>query len=457
MMGRLFWKFFFFILLAQLMVTLTIGISFWIKNHQNDYPHPFPPAFGMHEDMVINAAASTLQYGGIDAFKSLLNADPHYANIYVIDEQDNDILGRHVDPAWTKYIHQHKQQSLPWEIKSVTLDHHPYFVFNTRPDFHRPPPDFMGGDAPPNMPPPEGPVFHLVPIVAAVIASLLFAAILAWYFSKPIQHLRTAFKAIASGNFNPKTTQIMGKRSDELADLSHDVDNMAQQISTLIDGQQRLLHDVSHELRSPLARMQVLIGLARQQPEKATALFERIEHESFRMDELIDELLTLSRLEAGVKHPLTEETDIGDLLTEIIDDARLEAEVKHCQIDWQGEMNIPVICNPEMMYRAIENVVRNAVKHTKDNTTVTIESILDQEKKQLHLNVTDCGSGVPNNALEAIFKPFYRVPNAANRTEGYGIGLAIAQQVIKTYGGQIKAVNRPEGGLCVSIVLPVVI
>lgn len=173
------------------------------------------------------------------------------------------------------------------------------------------------------------------------------------------------------------------------------------------------------------------------------------------MDELIDELLTLSRLEAGVKHPLTEETDIAALLSDIVDDAELEAAAKQCVIDYQSNANVSILCNPEMMYRAIENVVRNAVKHTSTNSTVTIETSINPLKNQFHLSIKDAGSGIPNNSLEAIFTPFYRVPNAANRTEGYGIGLAIAHQVIKTYGGQIKASNRPEGGLCVDITLPV--
>lgn len=462
-MGRLFWKFFFFILLAQLLATLTIGSTFWLKDHTQGHHFP-PPHHGSPPiDLITEAAASTLQYGGITAFQSLLE-NLHIAHlIYAVDEQGQDILQRPVDQAiiqqarqWlddkNEFTHTH-------DIVNISGQH--YVVLAALLDHPMPPPPdsyFMQEEPPPHdmngMPPPDAPFMHLIPIISAIMASLIFAVILAWYFSKPIKNLRTAFKAVANGNFQPEAAKVMGKRSDELADLSHDVDNMAQQIHNLMNGQQRLLHDVSHELRSPLARMQVLIGLAKQQPEKTDALMERIEKESFRMDELVDELLTLSRLEAGVQQPLSELIDVEGLLADIVEDAELEANAKQCHIDLTGQTHAVVTGNTEMLYRAIENVIRNAVKHTQPDSHITILTSVDSTQSLLTISVMDCGPGVPNNSLEAIFKPFFRIKNAANN-DGYGIGLAIAHQVIKTHGGSIKASNRPEGGLQVDITLPV--
>ena len=281
--------------------------------------------------------------------------------------------------------------------------------------------------------------------------SLVFAALLAWYFSKPIRSLRAAFEAAADGCLDELVEPKMGKRRDELADLGRDFDSMAQRLKSLMDGQRRLLHDVSHELRSPLARLQAAIGLARQQPERLDDTLARIERESVRMDKLVSELLTLSRLEAGMAGKLDEDVDLNELLANVVDDARFEAETSGCRVEFEARGNAVVRGNAELLHRAVENVVRNALKHSPVDGLVSIA--LDVNDK-VAISVSDEGAGVPESELHAIFEPFFR-GNQTNAPDGHGLGLAISQRVIIAHKGHIFASNRAVGGLCVTLSLPV--
>ncbi len=247
---------------------------------------------------------------------------------------------------------------------------------------------------------------------------------------------------------------VMGKRRDELADLGHDFDRMVRQLRALMDGQRRLLHDVSHELRSPLARLQAAIGLARQQPDKLENSLDRIEQEGTRMDKLVGELLTLSRLEAGVITSMDEEILIEELVDNIVKDARFEAEARRIQVNMTGNYAAMIKGNIEMLHWAIENVVRNAVKHTGDGTQVSVVGCVDIKKGSLVLSILDDGPGVPEAELDTIFEPFFR-GRTAKGTDGHGLGLAIARRIVEAYGGTIHAANRPNKGLRIEIMLPV--
>lgn len=368
-MGRLFWKFFFFIWLAQLTTVVGVSTTFWLKNHEL-----FSPIFEHGE------GRAPPPEGG--AFPAAAPSSPQ-------------VIRRH-GPG-----------------------HH----------------------------------FPLEPIIAGLFASLGFAALLARYFSKPIHSLRSAFESVSVGNLDVHLGTVMGKRRDELADLGHDFDRMVRQLRALMDGQRRLLHDVSHELRSPLARLQAAIGLARQQPEKLENSLDRIEREGMRMDKLVGELLTLSRLEAGVIASTKEELNIDDLVNDIVKDARFEAEARGITVDMIGNCAAMIRGDIELLHWAIENVVRNAVKHTPDGTQVSVDGRLDVKKGSLLLSVLDEGPGVPASELSAIFEPFFR-GRRTKLSDGHGLGLAIARRVVETYGGTIHAANRPNGGLRIDIVLP---
>jgi signal transduction histidine kinase len=295
------------------------------------------------------------------------------------------------------------------------------------------------------------PLTPFIPLAAALVASLLFAALLAWYFSRPIRSLRQAFEAASHGDLAPRFADT-GKRGDELTDLGRDFDRMTARLRSLMDGQRRLLHDVSHEMRSPLARLQAAIGLAHQNPARMAASFERIERESVRMDKLVDELLTLSRLEAGALAGSREEIDVAELLHGIVGDAQFEAATQGRTVTALGTADVLLLGQPDLLARAIENVVRNAIKHSPEGETIVVESAA--REGTLQVRVLDRGPGVAPPDLQAIFEPFFRSSGTEKDVEGHGLGLAIARQVVQQHGGTIDAANREGGGLCVEIALP---
>jgi len=177
-----------------------------------------------------------------------------------------------------------------------------------------------------SQPPPPKP--FVIPETIDVVASLGCAALLAWLLSKPISNLRSALSDAAAGNLDIRVADRMGFGNDELKDLGAEFDNMISRLQTVITAQRQLLYDVSHEIRSPMARIQAAVGLAHRQPGQALALMERIERECVRVDRLVDEMLALSRLQAGVDNRLSEEFDVHELLADIVDDAQFEASAK---------------------------------------------------------------------------------------------------------------------------------
>jgi len=493
-MGRLFWKFFLSILLAQVAATVGIGGTFWLKDRARQQKaadlDTSPPA-----RMAIDAAAATLEFGGSAALRSLLGGMERH-RVLAVDDSGQDLLGRAVNPAMLAEARtlagrddaRHVARKMTGADGRAYLlflpsgEHGPRFklglgegpgLFEPHgpPRFadDRPPPDWRpdaGANAgqtgaPPALhdipaPPPEphgDPRYRaFIPLAAATLASLLFAFLLAWYFSRPIRDLRLAFAAAAGGDLAPRFAGG-GKRRDELSDLGREFDHMTGRLRNLIDGQTRLLHDVSHELRSPLARLQAAIGLAHQRPDNVAASLERIERESVRMDKLVGELLTLSRLEAGALSAASEELCIADLVDEIVADARFEASARGVTIDADGALDAHVCGQPDLLGRALENVVRNAVKHSPDGGAVQLELSTIDAGRKLRIVVSDRGPGVPADDLQAIFEPFFRSA-AQNGAEGHGLGLAIARHVVQAHRGGIAARNREGGGLCVEIVLP---
>lgn len=450
-MGRLFWKFFFFILLAQLTTIVGVSITFWLEHRAMDTKQAgidrSPPA-----GFLVEAAAATLQYGGVPALRGLLGGVTQ-PRVYAVDEKNRELLGRHVEAAMIEQVRQALEAApSPHAVRKVNgADGHVYLLFLPLPGNR-----LDAGPPPGGRPrPPDGRHIPIEPIVATMLASLIFAALLAWYFSKPIRNLHSAFEAAATGNLAVRLGPAMGKRRDELADLGRDFDRMASHLFALMDGQRRLLHDVSHELRSPLARLQAAIGLARQQPEKLEAFLERIEREGVRMNKLVGELLTLSRLEAGVTGSMEEEINMGELIADVINDASFEAEAHGRTVAFTGGGEAVVRGNAELLHRAIENVIRNAVKHTPEGGSVIVDARLDAQERNLYLSVTDQGPGIPEGDLREIFEPFFRGKEMINSTDGHGLGLAISRRVAEAHGGSIHASNLTGGGLCVEIVLPV--
>jgi two-component system OmpR family sensor kinase len=533
--GRLFWKFFFSILLAQVVAAVGIGGAVWLKNRESATPRQQDIDTGPRAEDAIESAAATLEFGGVHALQSLLeNMNRH--RVYAVDEMGRELLDRIVKPAMMMearlMLKQDGAQRVVREVKAA--DGHRYVLFlpsrehlggmpagehlmsgaalsalpgmpgprfgGRRPDDWRGPgpgsapvpgPVNAGaaqrpsGPRPPDAGPggpgdtargpgdagrgpgPDGrgpgmqgpprfqPLTPFVPIAAAVLASLLFAALLAWYFARPIRSLRQAFEAASQGELAPRFAHAKGKRGDELSDLGRDFDRMTARLRSLMDAQTRLLHDVSHELRSPLARLQAAIGLAHQQPDKARASMERIERESVRMDKLVGELLTLARLEAGALNASKEEISMAELMDEIVGDAEFEAASHDRAIELRGSADVAVNGHADLLARAVENIVRNAIKHSPAGGIVRVELDTDEATDRLHIRVLDRGPGVAPADLAAIFEPFFRSSDTLKDVEGHGLGLAIAQQVVQAHGGSVAARNREDGGLCVEIVLPI--
>lgn len=301
--------------------------------------------------------------------------------------------------------------------------------------------------------PPRPPIY--APLGAGIFASLAAAALVARSLSRPIRSLQQAFEAVARGKLDTRVSPLIGNRHDELSDLGAGFDRMTGELERLVEAQRRLLHDVSHELRSPLARLQAAIGLARQSPAKLEATLERIEKESARLDGLVGGLLALSRLESPAADlGPAEPVDLVELASAVAEEARFEAQAAGRDVAFAGR-GVAVLDAPaEPFLRAFENVVRNAVKFTAPGTTVEVDAGPAPDGSTFEIRVADRGPGVVREDLERIFEPFYRGENAA-RAGGSGLGLAIARRAIEAHGGTIRAANRVGGGLTVEIRVPV--
>jgi two-component system sensor histidine kinase CpxA len=245
-----------------------------------------------------------------------------------------------------------------------------------------------------------------------------------------------------------------------MAELVRDFDRMAERLESLVNAQSRLLKDISHELRSPLARLNVALELARQRtgPDAESAL-ERIERESNRLNELIGQLLTIARLESGSDSLHKASIHLEELVQEIAKDAAFEAQARHAHVDCVIVDECTVVGNAALLQSAIENVVRNATRYTRENTEVQVrlEAVHSSSGLQAVVRVTDSGPGVPEESLKKLFTPFYRIGDDRGRaTGGVGLGLAITERAVLLHGGTVCASNRPQGGLMVEIRIPAI-
>jgi signal transduction histidine kinase len=296
-------------------------------------------------------------------------------------------------------------------------------------------------------------------LIIAVLSSGLVCYFLAWYMTKPVTRLRAATQQLAGGDLTARAGVPDNRRHDEIGGLVRDFDTMATRLENLVKAQSRLLNDISHELRSPLARLNVALGLARQRsgPESA-AMLERIELEAARLNELIGRLLTLARMEDGEQRIPSTPVLLDEVILTVTEDAEFEAQARHCHVHGEiPEGSWAVRGDASLLHSAIENVVRNAIRYTREGSTVEVrlEKRGNDGLAEAVVQVADCGDGVPADALEKLFQPFYRLDDARGRhTGGVGLGLAITERAVRFHGGRVAAMNRPEGGLMVEIHLP---
>lgn len=285
---------------------------------------------------------------------------------------------------------------------------------------------------------------------AVLLTAVLLCWVLARYLASPISRIREATQRLAAGDLSARVGNRLGRRRDELGQLAKDFDVMAERLESLVLSQKRLTRDVSHELRSPLARINVALEIAKQKANPETRpVLERLETEAGRLNELISQLLTLSRLEAGSEDVTMQRLNLRQLVEQITSDAAFEATARGRGVRLINAEECYVIGSERLLRSAIENVLRNAIRYTREGTSVEVS--LNNGNGQARVIVRDYGDGVPDGELKNLFRPFYRVGESRDRgSGGTGLGLAIAEQAIRLHRGSIEARNS-EPGLAVEI------
>ncbi|HEX6046384.1 MAG TPA: ATP-binding protein [Pyrinomonadaceae bacterium] len=284
----------------------------------------------------------------------------------------------------------------------------------------------------------------------------IFCYWLARYLTTPLFKLRTTTNQLAEGDLGARVATNLSKRRDEVGQLGRDFNVMAERLESMVKAQQRLLGDISHELRSPLARLGVALGLARQRSgAEANGALDRIERESENLNEMISQLLTLTRLESGTDGRRRSEVDLAALVREVSDDADFEARSRNRSVQVVSTEKCSINGVEDLLRSAVENVVRNAVRFTPEGTAVEVALRRQNGGSDNYavISVRDRGQGVPAESLEKIFRPFYRTEDARDRQSGggTGLGLAITERAVRMHGGSVQASNAPEGGLAVEM------
>ena len=295
-----------------------------------------------------------------------------------------------------------------------------------------------------------GKQWHLVIIALGV--SFLLCIMLSRYLVVPIRQLQGTSRRLAQGDLSARVAQIVRQRGDELGEFGRDFNHMAEQLESLINDKERLLRDVSHELRSPLTRLQLSLALARRKTPDADAEHARIEREVERLDEMIGEIIRFSRIQNGVTELAWEPVNLKALIDSIVDDADFEAQAQGKSVVVAQSLELTITGVQDWLSSAIENMVRNAIRFTPDEQQV--EVALKRHKRYAFITVRDYGPGIPEDALDSLFEPFFRVDDTRGKeNDGFGLGTSIAKSAVKNHGGTITARNV-HPGLEVTICLP---
>ncbi|ACS86958.1 ATP-binding protein [Musicola paradisiaca] len=474
MHGRLFWKILLglwltFFLISQL---LWVGFSFYGERDGNQ-----PPEVRLGRQVIalqLSLAVQALHSGGMAALSEEMSSWPEasrrYISIFPIDEDEDfyapeapehDLLmapmpppggepgamGQRPPPDNAPARNDGLSDTTTTQVVQLA-DGQRYLVrFNVDRWRHDLMPD--RGTAP-------VPFFlHLPPpmIWLGGLGGLLFSWLMAWNLTRPLSQLRGGFDRVSQGDLSVRLFPAMRRRHDEISDVARDFDAMAGRLAVLVDAREQLLHDVSHELRSPLARLQLAIGLARQNQDNVENSLQRIEREAERMDKMIGELLTLSRAENAAGNN-EEYFDLLGLVNAVVNDARYEAQVPgvHIVLSTGEYDDYTVKGAAELIRRALDNIVRNALRFSGQGMQVSV--MLSRSEHEWTIGVADQGPGVEESKLSSIFDPFMRI-DSPQSGKGYGLGLAIARKAVLAHGGRIEAENRESGGLLIRICLPI--
>lgn len=442
-MHSLFWKIFFWFWTAMLILTATVA---WTTYQMRDIrgENVMGQAYNQFRDNSSRAAV-VLQRQGLSGLKQWLTESGHRKamTLYVFSIDGQQRLGPALPDRLREFIRpgaERGQGQLPHWLTTRMIQppgDMPYQLLTT---FKRPNPLRL--------------LFTPSRILIALLVSGLVCFWLARHITRPITRLRLATQKLSQGNLDVRVGRELGRRQDELASLGADFDRMAEQLQTLLLSQQQLIRDVSHELRSPLARLQVALELARQRSHgQADSELDRIEFEAERLNDLIGQVLALARMETRERELDRRDTDLKQLLETIVDDAQYEAQANQRQVVLQATSPCRLAVDEQLLHSAIENIIRNAIRYTAVNTTIEIR--LESSTTEVRIRIRDHGPGVADNRLQDLFKPFVRLSEARERDSGgHGLGLAIADHAVRLHDGHIEAQNCADGGLMVTIVLP---
>lgn len=398
-----------------------------------------PATFNRAIERVSRNAASSLANQGTGGLERELSLLPQVVrdHVYILDEFGAEILGRDEEFGLMS------ASGRPARSTRITDGQGSAFFLYT---FSRvPPQSFLA-------PGPRGTALRLF---AAAFISAFLSYYLARSITSPLKRIRDTSRQIAGGDLNARVGKLTPSRRDEIGGLAEDFDNMASRLQTMQQANRRLLRDVSHELRSPLSRLSVALEIARGKgADKLTSELDRIELESNRLEILVDEVLALLRESSESFTPGDETFDLTQLLDELAETVGYEAPEDSPGIIWSPGEPLPFKGDRELLWRAVENLLRNALRYT-DPARGVVLALEAKGAGSAHITVRDFGPGVPEEEVEKIFEPFYRVHESRDRsTGGYGLGLAIAAAAIRRHKGEISAANVADGGLMVSIELP---
>lgn len=431
-MGRLFWKIFLWFWLALLLLNFAVGWGVKIYLEQTRQPD------GGSLQTRVEALALAFEHENRTRARTLLeemHRDDHLP-VFVIDESGRDLLDRPLPPFLESQLSRGDLDPRQFHLTRVALPSgERYQVIAPRQSFSR--------------------RLASTPVWLALAITLVISTLvcygLARYLSNPVRKLSSATRRLSGGDLGVRVGRL--KRRDEIADLAGDFDRMADKIQQLLDARKQLLEDVSHELRSPLARLQVALALAvRNDPEgRRETEFQRIGRDLDRLESLIGEILALSRLNTITYDQ--EELPLTELVEEILEDCRREAGIRDCTIETQLTPGVTFYGSRELLRRAVENLVRNAVQFSNAGGQVDVR--LTENRDRVEIRVGDRGPGIPEGSAEVMFEPFVRIDPARQRQSGgHGLGLAIARKAVELHGGHIAAANRSGGGLEIRITLP---
>jgi two-component system OmpR family sensor kinase len=444
-MHSLFSRIFLLFLLAMtLIVGSSIATTFTIASRDNESPET------QRRPSIAIQASEILANGGIGALQGWLEGHRNalgYRELFVVGPNGQDILGRALPESAARRLALLGRDPLPGNFRpsrvapQIIADDGAIYTVLLMPRR----PSIFGALS--------LPAISLTILIIALVVSALTSWWLADHLTAPIRRIQAGARALASENLDVRVSAGLEGRKDELAVLARDFDAMADQLRANRTATTQLLRDISHELRSPLARMRVALGLARQPPADFPRQLDRLEREVERLDAMISQVLKLARLHGTDALLEREPFELDEVIEEVVRDANFEGAVKNCGVNLQGATNAAVLGNRELLRSAIENVLRNAVHYSPQDKPV--EVLVARLSSGLEILIRDHGPGVPPADLERIFEPFYRVAESRDRDSGgEGIGLAITSQVMKAHGGCAEAVNAPGSGFEVRLSLP---